>query len=465
MSDFNLENEKFDGKTPNKPPNSGHNFYYKDKFLERLMIPIRDLEGLTVGFTGRILIESPNRPKYLNSPDSEWFKKSSLWFGLDIAKKAIIKHKKALIVEGNMDVIAAHQLGLPFAVASQGTSFTTFQIQILQRLTKTIWLAFDNDLAGIIAADKFFVLASKMGLQVWQVIIPKNFKDLDEYLRFENRENLETKNLEIKKAESGGEISKKLENLEIITEIEYENQNKDQNENEKNNSWQNSKLNSPFELKVLPYLDFSLAKLENFQALNIYEQEEKLNKFLNLTLGSQGILLEQTLLKLSKITQIKIQTLQEMQEKLKIQNQKLFENKSELDPKIIEQLKPKVVKTPNPPLNIAWQKLTSFYIAKKLDLSLVEKMESIFILLKVFLPNLEQFDDFSDFIINKKDELEIIFQEQMKIIFQDEVRIEDLIKQNFDNIQYYFNQNTEKIFSDQKLIKHHKIVQTVNRKI
>ena len=159
-------------------------FYFKDKFLERLIIPIRDLDGQTVGFTGRILTENPNRPKYLNSPDSDWFKKSNLWFGLDIAKKSIIKHKKVIIVEGNMDVLTAHKHNFPFTVASQGTSFTQTQIQILARLTKVIWLAFDNDTAGKVAAEKFFIIASKFGLQVWQVVIPENFKDLDEYLQF-----------------------------------------------------------------------------------------------------------------------------------------------------------------------------------------------------------------------------------------------------------------------------------------
>jgi DNA primase len=154
-----------------------------DKFKDRLMIPIHNSEGSVVGFTGRILPgDTLDRPKYLNSSQSEWFNKSHLWFGLHFARPSIIRQKNAIIVEGNMDVVSCHQAGLTTAIASQGTSFTHDQLKILKRATKKVSLAFDNDEAGILASKKFFIQANQIGLSVNRVVIPQEFKDIDEYI-------------------------------------------------------------------------------------------------------------------------------------------------------------------------------------------------------------------------------------------------------------------------------------------
>lgn len=157
---------------------------YKDKFTDRLMVPIFDRQGRSVGFTGRILPydTNPNRPKYLNSSQSEWFNKSDLWFGWNLNANNIRQKKKALIVEGNMDVIKATQFDFDYTLASQGTSFTANQLKILKQLTKVVHLAFDNDTAGRTSSRKFFLEATAIGLDVQKAIIPENYKDLDEAL-------------------------------------------------------------------------------------------------------------------------------------------------------------------------------------------------------------------------------------------------------------------------------------------
>ena len=157
---------------------------YKDKFTDRLMVPIFDRQGKSVGFTGRILPydTNPSRPKYLNSSQSEWFNKSDLWYGWNLNANTIRQNKKALIVEGNMDVIKATQLGFDYSLASQGTSFTANQLKILKQITKVVHLAFDNDGAGRTSSRKFFLEATTIGLDVQKMIIPENYKDLDEAL-------------------------------------------------------------------------------------------------------------------------------------------------------------------------------------------------------------------------------------------------------------------------------------------
>jgi DNA primase len=156
---------------------------FKDKFSDRLMIPIFDDYGKTVGFTGRVLpYDKTDRPKYLNSPQTDWFNKSEIWYGLHLARPLLNRQKIALIVEGNMDVISAFKHGHQNALASQGTSFTEQQMKILARLVRVVHLAFDNDQAGQMASEKFFKMASKVGLEVERVLVPDKFKDLDEFL-------------------------------------------------------------------------------------------------------------------------------------------------------------------------------------------------------------------------------------------------------------------------------------------
>mgnify|MGYP001796562137 CR=1 FL=1 len=157
---------------------------YRDKFSDRLTFPIKDPNSKVVGFTSRVLdYDQTDRPKYLNTAATNWFNKSKIWYGFDLMRVNIRQENKAILVEGNMDVIASYAAGIQYTLASQGTSFTTDQLKILGYTTKNIELAFDNDNAGKLSAKKLFKQASEMGFKVNQVIIPSEFKDLDEYLK------------------------------------------------------------------------------------------------------------------------------------------------------------------------------------------------------------------------------------------------------------------------------------------
>ncbi len=118
-----------------------------DRFRNRLMIPIRDVDGRIVGFGARTL-EKDGLPKYLNSPQTDLFDKSHLLFGLDMAKRTIREARQAVIVEGYMDVMQAWQGGFRNVVAQMGTALTEPQLQLLKRYTKRFILALDADAAG-----------------------------------------------------------------------------------------------------------------------------------------------------------------------------------------------------------------------------------------------------------------------------------------------------------------------------
>lgn len=414
-------------------PEIDFEFDFKDKFLDRLMIPINDLDGNIVGFTGRIITENPNRPKYLNSPDSNWFKKGNLWFGLNSAKKSIIKHKKVLIVEGNMDVLACHELGFPFAIASQGTSFTSFQIQILTRITKTIWLAFDNDNSGKIAAEKFFVESSRFGLQVWQVIIPDKYKDLDEFLHSDF--DLQTK----KNEENFRENS--LENSEENTE----------------NSEKLINKNSQKNLQVLPFLDYKLEQInQNWNLENSYEQNDQINRFLELTIWLKRLETEQILIKLANQTQFSKKILEEMRSEIVAKNSKFTnQNPPNLEQKLeIDQISQKILqkpkKTVNKEINISWQKLASLYLTKKLELNLASKMESIFILLANLLANFSEFETLEQYLVANSDLLTFVFENLNKenLLFE---------QNKHKNEIKLFLSNKLRLISEPNLLKHFEI--------
>ena len=404
-------------------------FELKDKFLDRLMIPISDLDENVVGFTGRIITENPNRPKYLNSPDSHWFKKGNLWFGLNSAKKSIIKNKKALVVEGNMDVLACHELGFPFAVASQGTSFTSFQIQILTRITKTIWLAFDNDNSGRIAAEKFFVESSRFGLQIWQVIIPSNYKDLDEFLHTlqtnfilenEKGENTFDKNNARVLGENLENSSKNLnQKSELNSQLNSQNQTKNtsQNVNQENSNKDSLQKFIIKSFQVLPFLDYKLTQIaQNWTLQNSYEQNDQINRFLELTVWLKRLEVEQTLVKLANQTQFDKKILNEMRNEIIAKNSKFVgqigtNSKQNLEiKKIGQKILQKPKKTINKEISISWQKLSSLYLAKKLELNLANKMESFFILLCNLVADFSEFETFDEYLAVNSDLLVFVFE-------------------------------------------------------
>ncbi len=154
---------------------------YYDRFRNRLIFPIRDVRGITLGFSGR-LIDSRNgrEPKYLNSPETEVFHKGSMLFGLDIARDEIRSTNETLLVEGEFDALSAHQIGILNVVASKGTALTEKQIATLARLSENVALCFDTDLAGDKASRRGIELMDMAGLTVKVVKLGK-FKDPDEF--------------------------------------------------------------------------------------------------------------------------------------------------------------------------------------------------------------------------------------------------------------------------------------------
>ncbi len=130
-----------------------------DRFRNRLIIPIRDAQGRVIAFGGRILGEG--EPKYLNSPQTPIFDKSQVIFALDLAKRAIRSKDQAVLVEGYMDVISAHQRGFKNVVAAMGTSITPEQIKILSRYSRNFIFALDADAAGARAAWRGIQIAQE----------------------------------------------------------------------------------------------------------------------------------------------------------------------------------------------------------------------------------------------------------------------------------------------------------------
>ncbi len=137
-----------------------------DVFRDRIMFPLRDPSGRVVGFSGRILTPNDQSPKYVNSPETDLYHKSDMLFGYDFAKSSVRKLNFWLIVEGQFDVVMAHQCGYQNAVAVSGTAFTTRHVELLERLSKNVVLAMDSDAAGIAAMKKAAKLLLARGLDV-----------------------------------------------------------------------------------------------------------------------------------------------------------------------------------------------------------------------------------------------------------------------------------------------------------
>ncbi len=153
-----------------------------DRFRGRVTFPIYNYFGETVGFSARILRDDGKSAKYVNSPETAIYNKSKILFGLNFAKDAIRKKDEAVIVEGQMDCIAAHQAGFANTVASSGTALTEQQLQQLGRLTKNLKFCFDSDAAGQTASRRAGELALKNGFRL-KLIILKNVKDPDELIK------------------------------------------------------------------------------------------------------------------------------------------------------------------------------------------------------------------------------------------------------------------------------------------
>ncbi|MDF2474064.1 MAG: primase [Anaerocolumna sp.] len=149
-----------------------------DKFWNRVMFPIMDVNNRVIGFGGRVM--GDGLPKYLNSPETKLFDKSRNLYGLNFAR--IARKPYIIICEGYMDVIALHQAGFRNAVASLGTAFTGLQANLLKRYTQEVLLTYDSDGAGIKAAIRAIPILKEAGLTA-RVINMKPYKDPDEFIK------------------------------------------------------------------------------------------------------------------------------------------------------------------------------------------------------------------------------------------------------------------------------------------
>ncbi len=152
-----------------------------DFFAERLVIPIRDERGQPLAFTARTVRQDEQR-KYINSPETQAYVKGPVIFALDLAKDEIARRGHAVLMEGQFDVITAHQFGVGNSVASSGTALTDDQVRLMKRFTDELLLVFDADRAGQQAMRKAAVLAAQLGMRTRAATLPDGM-DPDEFLR------------------------------------------------------------------------------------------------------------------------------------------------------------------------------------------------------------------------------------------------------------------------------------------
>ena len=343
----------------------------RDKFSDRIMVPILDRTSQVVGFTARVLPyeNNPDRPKYLNSSQSNWFNKSELWYGWNLNANNIRQLKKAIIVEGNMDVIKATQSGFDYALASQGTSFTANQLRILKQITSTVHLAFDNDNAGRTSSRKFFIEATIAGLTVLKMLIPEDYKDLDEAL-------------------SAG----------------YK------------------------DFKIVPFLDYWLS---NSQKLLISTdstiQKQAIIDILELFVVLDPVSCEQYLTKLFEITKISVRTLQLQLAKI---DKPVLEESVEVSNLSLHKI------TQDQLVVVAFQKLLIFY-----DMQPV-LVENVFILLRVLLTELSEFETFEGWQKENQGELDLIKENQ---------KDQDSKQAILSMIKQFINSNVGQFLMEEKL--------------
>lgn len=143
-----------------------------DRFRNRLMFTIMDVHGHIVGFTGRQLSDDKTEAKYVNTPETSIYKKSAVLYGLDKAKGEIKRENLAVIVEGNMDVVTSHRVGVANVVASSGTALTQDQLSLLKRFSTNLAIAFDQDAAGNAATLRGLDLARQLDFNIRVITLP-----------------------------------------------------------------------------------------------------------------------------------------------------------------------------------------------------------------------------------------------------------------------------------------------------
>lgn len=163
-------------------PSPTSNFQFYDRFRHRVMFPIHDHLGRVVGFSGRTLDTDQKQAKYINSPETSVFKKNALLYGLHMAKEGIHQLDHVVLVEGQLDVIAMHKIGVTNAVAPQGTALTESHLRLIRRFTKRAKMFFDQDEAGIKATNKAIESCLRNDIQI-KIAPITNAQDPDESAR------------------------------------------------------------------------------------------------------------------------------------------------------------------------------------------------------------------------------------------------------------------------------------------
>lgn len=153
-----------------------------DTFYDRVMFPIHSVSGRVIAFGGRTLKTDKTIPKYVNSKETEIYVKSRSLYGIYFAKNAISRQDRCILVEGYLDVLSMHQLGITNVVASSGTSLTVEQIRLIRKFTSNVTIIYDGDGAGIKAAERGLGLVLKEGMNVKIVLLPQGM-DPDDFAK------------------------------------------------------------------------------------------------------------------------------------------------------------------------------------------------------------------------------------------------------------------------------------------
>jgi DNA primase catalytic core len=162
---------------------------YYDYFQKRIMFPFFDRSGRVIGFTGRIITNEKDKQKYLNSPDTEVFKKSKSLYGLFQSKKDIMKENECLLVEGQTDLISWHLAGIGNVVAGSGTALSEDQVKMIQSFTNCLTIVYVGDPAGIRASTANLNTPLQLGLDVYIVVLPDG-EDPDSFVQKHGAETL-----------------------------------------------------------------------------------------------------------------------------------------------------------------------------------------------------------------------------------------------------------------------------------
>ena len=161
-----------------------------DRFFDRVIFPVHSVSGRVIAFGGRTLKSDKSVAKYVNSPESEIYVKSRSLYGIYFAKNGISRQDKCILVEGYLDVLSMHQLGINNVVASSGTSLTVDQIRLIRKFTNNITIIYDGDGAGIKAALRGIGLVLKEGMSVKVVLLPEG-QDPDDFSRSHTLEEVQ----------------------------------------------------------------------------------------------------------------------------------------------------------------------------------------------------------------------------------------------------------------------------------